>query len=692
MKDKLHSRFMIPLAMQVIAAATCLVACAAQSSLKVPSEPNPLRAPAYPLITIDPYTSVWSMTDNLYDSPTKHWTGKNMPILGVIKVDDKFYRFMGKEPSVNSDGKKIQQYFTDAADQLSVDVQPMQTIYTFNCGMVRLTVTFTAPMFTDDLDLLSRPVNYITFQPISRDGKKHSVEFYLEASPEIALDTPDQESEAEFRRSGNLVDVSTSSRSQQILAKKGDDVRIDWGKFIMASNAKFCRSAYGSAKDLRTSFRESYIATNADDAHSKIALFKSLGNIKEGEWHALVGYDDIFSVQFFGTSLRPYWNRNDDHSIQGMFQAAESDYPKLMKAAAKFDDDLMKKCIGEGGKRYADLCALAYRQALAAQKLVQSPDGELLYLSKENFSGGLIGTVDVTYPCAPMLLYYNPKLAEAQLNPIFYYTEHGHWNKPFAPHDVGTYPIAEGQAYGDGMPVEESGNMLILCAAITKAEGNAEYARKHWAKLTEWVEYLMQFGFDPENQLCTDDFAGHLAHNANLSIKAILGIASYAYMAKILGYPADASKYKDISHVLAQKWEAAANDGDHYRLTFDQPGTWSQKYNLVWDKMIGLDTFDPTIAQKELSFYLTKMNRFGLPLDSRKTYTKTDWIIWTATMAGDRSTFEQFVSPVYDFMNETEARVPMSDWIYTDKPEHVGFRARSVVGGYFIKLLAEKMR
>src|SRR5690606_27961487 len=208
------------------------------------------------------------------------------------------------------------------------------------------------------------------------------------------------------------------------------------------------------------------------------------------------------------------------------------------------------------------------------------------------------------------------------------------------------------------MPVEESGNMLILTYAIAKVEGHADYAKSHWNVLTTWVDYLVEKGLDPENQLCTDDFAGHFAHNANLSVKAILGIASYGYLARMMGREAVAEKYINIAREMASKWKQMANDGDHYRLTFDKPNTWSQKYNLVWDKLLDMQIFDPNIIPTEIRYYLTKQNKYGLPLDSRRTYTKTDWIFWTATMANDLNSFQQFIKPVHSFMNETIHRVP----------------------------------
>jgi len=234
--------------------------------------------------------------------------------------------------------------------------------------------------------------------------------------------------------------------------------------------------------------------------------------------------------------------------------------------------------------------------------------------------------------------------------------------------------------------------MLILTTAIAVREGNASYAGKHWEVLSTWANYLIENGLDPANQLCTDDFAGHLAHNANLSVKAIMGIAGYGKLAAMLGKNDIAEKYTSRAREMAQDWIKMSQEGDHFKLTFDQAGTWSQKYNLVWDKVLKLGIFPKDVAQKEIAYYLTKQNVYGLPLDSRKTYTKSDWIMWTASLADDVAAFNKFADAVWKYADETSTRMPLSDWHETTDGKSVGFRARSVVGGYHMKMLEQKLR
>jgi hypothetical protein len=240
------------------------------------------------------------------------------------------------------------------------------------------------------------------------------------------------------------------------------------------------------------------------------------------------------------------------------------------------------------------------------------------------------------------------------------------------------------------MPVEETANLLLLVSAVAKIEGNAAYAEKYWPLLEKWAHYLSEKGFDPENQLCTDDFAGHLAHNANLSIKAIEGLAAYSQLCERTKRSADAKVFRDQADRFASRWTQMASEDRHSRLAFDSPGTWSQKYNLVWDKILDLHLFPASLARDEVAFYESRQNQYGLPLDSRKTYTKLDWTLWAATLAESQKDFETLVAPLYKWANETASRVPLTDWFDTVSGKQEGFQARSVVGGLFIKMAADK--
>jgi hypothetical protein len=664
------------------------------ASHAVAAEAPALRPPSVPLVSCDPYFSIWSAADTLTGDVTRHWTGRPHPLTSLIRIDGKAYRLMGNKP----DG-------LPAMKQTSLDVLPTQTIYTFEGDGVRVTMTFMQPALPHDIDLMSRPITYLTWECTSTDKKSHDVSIYFDAGMELVVNDPGQAVVWSNEKISGLEVLKAGTKDQNVLARKGDDVRIDWGYFYLAaSKSDKPVSAIASAEESRKSFVASgsltskidsgmprVVRDNAPVMAMQFDLKKVSSSTKSCQ--VILAYDDIKSVLYFGQELDGYWKKKGA-TINDIIKAAAKDYKKMARACEKFDTALMQDLLEAGGADYQKIGALAYRQALGANKIVVDKNGMPLMFSKENFSNGCMGTVDVFYPFAPQVLLLNPTLAKASFVPILEYGRSERWKFPFAPHDIGTYPHAMGQVYGGGerseenqMPVEECGNMILLVAAVVKAENKIDFAKDYWDILTTWAEYLKSKGLDPENQLCTDDFAGHLAHNVNLSLKAIVALGAYAGMADMMGETETAAVYRKTAEEYVKEWMRMADDGDHYRLAFDRPGTWSQKYNLIWDRLLDLKLFPASVAQKEMAHYKKIQNTYGLPLDNRSEYTKLDWIVWTASITGDQDDFEELIAPVVKFLNETPDRVPMTDWYWTHNARHRGFQARPVVGGVFIRLM-----
>ena len=582
------------------------------------------------------------------------------------------------------------------AQQKSVDVLATSTYYTFTCGPVELDVVFTAPMIITDLDLLSTPINYISYQVRPTDGQQHDVQFYVSTTPRLTVNEPAQAVDASLVSDGDIQYAKAGTTAQPVLRRTGDLICIDWG-YLYIPNVN------GQVSVAPTAVMESTFTTTGKLAGyegevkeqspcymTTLAYTHDFGSIAgAASSYMMIGYDEVLDIRYFQKDYPGYWAR-DGKTIFQAFQEMRDGYDDIMQRCRQQDQTIYDDALASGNVKYAELLSGSYRQVLAAHKLFQDDGGRLLYFSKENNSNGCVNTVDLTYPSAPLFLLYNTELQKGMMTSIFEYQRAHGWNKDWAAHDLGTYPHANGQVYGGDMPLEESGNMLTLAAMISKIEGNTKWIDTYWNICTRWANYLISNGQDPAEQLCTDDFAGHWAHNANLSIKAIMGIAGYAEIWGMKGREDLRERYMNIAKKMAQIWEIDDRDGDHYKLAFDRGGSWSQKYNLVWDKLWGLNIFPSQIMERELKFYQTKQNNYGLPLDSREAYTKSDWIMWTASMADDAETFLKFSDPIWKYANETRTRWPLSDWYWTTSGDARGFRARSVIGGHWMRVLMDK--
>lgn len=641
------------------------------------------RIPAFPLITHDPLFSIWSNVDVPTGEDTAHWSGNKKKLRGVITIDGDRYRFLGR-PTCKT--MKL----------IATEVTPLSTKYTFLSAGVKLTVKFTSPLLLDDLDILSTPISFISYDVTSVDGREHDVSIELWAFADLChCGEYEPPMRLEFFSDGPLNYGCMGQLRQNILGGSGDQVTCDWGYLFLASEDP------------------------VDDAPERIDIMLRHRKQARGDFQSLllIGYEDVASINYFGRILPSYHARNGKTFTQALREFYDR-REELLARCDRFDKELLSEAKAKGGEDYALILSAAYRQTIAAHKLVADVDGTALFISKENDSNGCAATVDISYPSVPLFLMYQPELVRGMLRPILKFARMPVWNYDFAPHDVGRYPILTGQVYGARqrakhqamgtihapyylfpatvdsyllnrqMPVEESADMLLMLDACGVADGDYSLAEENLDLLRQWSRYLLEFGEDPGEQLCTDDFAGHLARNVNLSAKAIMGVAAFGQILEAIGQKEEAAEYLSKARTMANSWLSRADVGGYTSLSFNGDG-WSMKYNLVWDKLLRFNLLPEEFYRREIASYIKRMEKYGLPLDSRAPYSKSDWIMWTAAMANEEE-FPEFVAPLTRYLKETDSRVPFSDYYDTETGRYEKFIARSVQGGLFMPLLMDR--
>ena len=672
------------------------------------------RAAAIPLITHDPYFSIWSGSDHPAEKDPIHWSGIPQALRIRACAGEECFALLGAPKGL------------PAADVVSIDVTACSSAYTYRIGQALLTVRFTSPLIASDLVLLSRPVTYLDFSVAPAEGTDAG------SLPAISIDVQAGRSIVSTDNSLIIGTNGSYPESSFIFPKTGKP--LPTASYTYANMGRAFQKPLGHSGDNHTvDFGYLYFASAEKEAKivfdAENSCIRLTAPVKD-EFHMVIAYDDLCSINYFGEWVRAYWTTVYG-TIQKAIGAAIADREIILGLAArqdrKIEEEARKACPGDD---YAFICQMAYRHTLCAHKLIRSQEGELAFLSKENDSNGCIGTVDVSYPSTPLLLLENPELVKGLMNPVFRFAACPVWEYDFAPHDVGRYPYAWGQVYGvnpahrdlgwthaEGgvyppfyqypagleiyslrgqMPVEECGNMLIMAAACCLSDRSADYALPHMETLRGWTEYLLKFGEDPGEQLCTDDFAGHLAHNVNLSAKAIMGVEAFAQILGLAGEKENAASYHQKAAEMARSLEKRSFAGDHYSLVYpsspedeNYKDTWSLKYNMVWDRIFGSGLFSEDVFKTETDTYIRMRNRYGTPLDQRSTYTKSDWILWSAALTDDPDKRQALIAPVADFLRETKSRYPFSDWYFTDTGLFRAFKGRSVQGGIFMPVLAD---
>ena len=324
------------------------------------------RPPAIPLVTCDPYFSIWSITDHPADSWSRHWTGATQAMSSMIRIDGKTFRLLGTSP-----GK------TPKMNMKDVEVTPTRTIYSFEDGGVDLRMIFTTPLIPYDIERISRPVSYVSWLVKSTDGKEHDIAMYFDATAELVVNTTDQKVMWSRLKKEGMDILSMGSLDQSVLAKSGDDLRIDWGYFYLVSPAaQHPGSVITNHENARLTFSRSGILPpnddlrmprQADDDWPVLAFSFDLPRTgaRPTELFLVLAYDDLFSIEYLNRRLPAYW-KSTGMAIDELLDRSVKEYASVTILCQKFDEEFTSDLIKVGGEKYAKIAALAYREAFAA--------------------------------------------------------------------------------------------------------------------------------------------------------------------------------------------------------------------------------------------------------------------------------------------------------------------------------------
>ena len=676
---------------------------------------TPIRPPAAPLAVRGPYVSTWLPATVSPATWQEFWQGHTTAMGGIARIDGVSYLFMGDAgiiltvPNGNYGTPSTVQGFERALQQTGLEVTPTRTTFTLEGGGVGLTLDFLSPVEPGDLKRQSIPLSYVLISARSIDGKSHDVQVYADISGEWCSADDSQEitwGPAQVSYNGGTLQTWTVElASQQPLTEQNQQAA--WGTTVWSTPASSGLS-YQSGQDIvvRAQFVDNGVLTNTNDTNYRaiqdnwpvFGFCVDLGQLG-GTARSVplsIGLVRTPAVSYQGQNLQPLWTASFS-SWQDMLGFFHGDLAAARQRADSLDAKITGEATTAGGTAYAGLCAIALRQAYGGTELVVGPDGQPWAFLKEISSDGNVSTVDVLFPASPAWIYADPGYLALLLEPLLSYAESGLWPQPFAPHDLGSaYPVASGHNDGGGenMPVEETGNMLIMAAAyIQQASGpGAAFATAHYTIFKQWADYLTANLPDPGFQNQTDDFAGSIAHSVNLALKGIIAVAAMSKIAAVAGHAADAASYRAQAQQFISYWVTHAQDPSaaHLDLTYNGSdggnGTWGTTYNGFADRLLGTGLIPSSVLAEQSAWYQSVSNLFGLPLQVPHSYAKSDWEMFTAAWLSGYPVSKQLIEQVYAYANTTPSRVPFSDLYDTISGDQVGFQARPVQGGMFALL------
>ncbi|EAQ84675.1 hypothetical protein CHGG_08689 [Chaetomium globosum CBS 148.51] len=641
---------------------------------------SPAKPPAVPLAVRSPYLNAWLQGGSgaiLPGAWPRHWTGNILGWQGLVAVDGVTYNWMGGAPGPAH------------VNQVSLEYTSTKSIFTFDVdGKVTLTVTFLSPVYPDDMARQSQQFSYISIRAKSSDGASHKVQVYMDVSGEWASGDTSQVVEWDTATVGDITYHKFFRQTQEEFRESNEI--SSWGNWYLATRVD----------DGVSYFFYRYFTwgtRRVDQSRPVFALSHDLGNVQGDDVERVftLGLVQDQVINFAGQSgqleaVPGLWSSYYQDDISALV-AFYDDYQHANEVSSALDQRIRSDSEGAAGKDYALITTLAVRQTFGALQYAGTSSKPYIFL-KEISSNSDIQTVDVIFPAYPIFMYLNATLGRYLLDPLFENQESGAYPNDYAEHDLGTFPVARGYPAGndEAMPLEECGNMIIMTLAYAQRTGDTAYLSAHYPILSQWAKFLVEESLIPANQLSTDDFAGTLANQTNLAIKGIIGLKAMSQIAQLTN---NDDAFGEVADRYLEGWKGFGINSQanppHTTLSYGNANSHGLLYNIYADKLLKLDFIDQSIFDMQSNFYPTVANEYGVPLDTRHTWTKSDWEMFAAAVAS-QSTRDMFISKLAHWVGTTTSDRAMTDLYDSETGGFPAngpyFVARPVQGGLFALL------
>ncbi|KAI1462679.1 glutaminase A [Annulohypoxylon moriforme] len=661
---------------------------------------SPARPPSIPLAVKGPYLNSW--LDVGSDGGNGGYLAGQWPVFwsqqitgwaGFIRVDGKAYNWLGAPPGA------------DLVDQTEFSYTSTRSSFVMSVGgKVEMNITFLTPVTPNDLKRQSLVFSYLEVAVSSLDGASHDVQLYADVSAEWASGAPDAIIEWNHNSADGVAYHQFYRQDQENLTETNQ--QANWGNWFWSTkDVQGLTWQIGEDTTVRGAFIDSGVLPNTQDSNYRavnndwpvFGFANDLGSVGTDAVSTLYSIgmtqDGAISLLGEGSGLTTYpalWNSYFGSDIDAM-TFFYNDYEESSSMATDLDNQVASDSIAAAGQNYLTLTSLSVRQTFGALQFTGTDSDPLVFL-KEISSNSDIQTVDVIFPAMPLILYMNPTILNYLLKPLFLNQENGHYPNTNAIHDLGTFPVAKG--YPDGsdepMPLEECGNMIIMVLAYAQKTGDNDYLKQHYTILKQWAGYLVDEALIPADQISTDDFAGSLANQTNLGLKGIIGLRAMSEISSLTGNTDDANSYLDTATSYISQWQGfglnTAANPPHATLSYGDNDSHGLLYNLYSNSLLNFGDFVPqSVYDMQSNFYPTVALEYGIPLDTRHTYTKTDWMMWCAAIASSdtRDTFIKLIAGWIDSTPTNMALTDLYDASSGNYPSGLQFTARPVVGGHF---------